>query len=563
MQASLPTMVRMISVEDLGQGSETVRVLGVRVLPTEAARTSVSLDGRPIPSPDQSAKKIYEPSASDQSTGNEPESDAMDGEKREAGGPEEEEVPNGLEGEDGEFVNLEIAFAYRARSTGKGLKRKAENAHLYISFYLPGGIRFPVWVEVKGVVGTLRTRLQLTPDPPFFATCTLTLLGQPKVDLSCLPLTKKGLNIMDLPLISHFVQKSVDAAMAEYVAPRSLSLDLKRMIVGEDFKMDTVATGILVVTIKRAWGFVGDDSATGGLMKKSIDPYVAVGWAKYNKPLWSTRVIRKEQNPTWDETTFLLVGPDELNAGERLKLQLWDSGKSFHRSPDVPLSLYPASVATCITLEILTTTDRLTADDALGVVEVELKVLTESRATKGHMSHREDALRHGTLNGDKSGKLAWCVGFYPKIGILPMQLRKQKEDEEIENISQLKQKVTEDAEKKLREVPDEVRSRKLPDLKSEGLKSIEARMIASAPPPEEYPSGILSIHIHQAYDVGIEQTNRPRDEKANDSSSGDEEGRDLPSCYCCVILNHRLVFQTRTKPKNSDPFVRLYSFVAG
>lgn len=76
----------------------------------------------------------------------------------------------------------------------------------------------------------MRLRLQLTPDPPFFALCTLTLLGQPKVDLSCVPLTKKGLNIMDLPIISGFVQSSVDAAMAEYVAPKSLTLDLKDML---------------------------------------------------------------------------------------------------------------------------------------------------------------------------------------------------------------------------------------------------------------------------------------------------------------------------------------------
>ncbi len=33
MQASLPKLVRMVSVEDLGQGSESFRILGVRWLP--------------------------------------------------------------------------------------------------------------------------------------------------------------------------------------------------------------------------------------------------------------------------------------------------------------------------------------------------------------------------------------------------------------------------------------------------------------------------------------------------------------------------------------------------
>lgn len=38
MQASLPKFVRMISVEDLGQGSEAVRILGVRWLPTGTSK---------------------------------------------------------------------------------------------------------------------------------------------------------------------------------------------------------------------------------------------------------------------------------------------------------------------------------------------------------------------------------------------------------------------------------------------------------------------------------------------------------------------------------------------
>ena len=55
---------------------------------------------------------------------------------------------------------------------------------------------------------------------------------------------------MDLPLISRFVQSSVDAAMAEYVAPKSLTLDPKNMLAGDDFKKDTAARGVFVVRIK-------------------------------------------------------------------------------------------------------------------------------------------------------------------------------------------------------------------------------------------------------------------------------------------------------------------------
>lgn len=45
MQASLPSVVRMVSVDDIGQGSEALRILGVRWLPTAAAARAVSEDG--------------------------------------------------------------------------------------------------------------------------------------------------------------------------------------------------------------------------------------------------------------------------------------------------------------------------------------------------------------------------------------------------------------------------------------------------------------------------------------------------------------------------------------
>lgn len=45
MQASLPRVVRMVSIDDLGQGSEAIRILGIRWLPTGAADQSVDDEG--------------------------------------------------------------------------------------------------------------------------------------------------------------------------------------------------------------------------------------------------------------------------------------------------------------------------------------------------------------------------------------------------------------------------------------------------------------------------------------------------------------------------------------
>ena len=203
MQASLPGFVRMISVEDLGQGNEAIRILGVRWLPGGAAAQNVSQDGIIGSNTTLSNdRKVAEEgqignasSNADTSSSNQEEQGPNHDPKREDK-DEDKKVAEGMEAEQGDFVNMEVAFAYRASNSSKNLHDKLKNAHLYLAFYLPGRLKIPFWVEFRGAIGIIRIRLQLCPDPPFFALCTLTLLGQPKVDISCVPLTKKGLNIM-------------------------------------------------------------------------------------------------------------------------------------------------------------------------------------------------------------------------------------------------------------------------------------------------------------------------------------------------------------------------------
>ena len=158
MQASLPKVVRMISVDDLGQGSESIRILGVRWLPTGAASRSVAANG-----------KLKSPKSQETSDRTNPgegqiEDDSRDDDSKNQNGngkgksesksqeQQDESTAEGMEAEQGDFVNVEIAFAYRARASGKSLRTKAKNAHLYLAFYLFGGIKVPVWVEMKGKI---------------------------------------------------------------------------------------------------------------------------------------------------------------------------------------------------------------------------------------------------------------------------------------------------------------------------------------------------------------------------------------------------------------------------
>ena len=537
MQASLPKLVRMVSVDDLGQGSEAFRILGIRWLPTGAASQTVDEDGN-LKSPEKSQHEdndriapdkgqVSDDDDEDQKDDTGKQKSDKDQEKSKEDEQENEAMREGLEAEQGDFVNMEMAFAYRARTSGKSLKAKARNAHLYLKFYLPGSIAVPVWVELRGIIGTMRLRLQLTPDPPFFSLCTLTFLGQPKADLSCVPLSKHSLNIMDVPLISSFVQSAIDAALAEYVAPKSLTLDLKDMLMGDDFKKDTVSRGVVAVFVKSATGFKEGDGGFGP-MQGSSDSYVTVSWGKFGKPMSSTRIIVDEQKPRWDEWSYILVGPEELNADEMLRLQLWDS-------------------------------DKHTADDDLGRVEVSLKEIMNSSDTKNRICDREDRFTNQDPDEKAPGTISWRVGYFAKTSLTDEQLAKQTEDKDIKSKEDLKRKVSEIAERKLREATIKDESKELQQQKTQDYKEHEDALTISSPPDEHFPSGILSIQIHNITGLEVERLQKRSGRSADADGDKEDAGEgakedDLPSSFCVIILNHQKIYRTRTKPKNAKPF---------
>ncbi|ROW03012.1 hypothetical protein VMCG_05674 [Cytospora schulzeri] len=496
MQASLPKAIKMVSVDDMGQGNQSLRVLGVRWLPTGAASRSVGPGGK-LENREQAKDTDRTDSEKAQDRGSEDnpadyedhkgenEKDTKDDkEKGKQDEQSEEAIREGMEAEEGDFVNLELALAYRSRASGRSIKAKAKNAHLFLKFYPLGGVALPVWVELRGFVAKVRLRLQLTPDPPFVSLCTVTFLGQPRASMSCVPLSKHGVNLMDVPMISSFVQSAIDAALAEYVAPKSLTLNLKDMLMGDDFKKDTGSQGVVFIFIKKARGFKRGDGGVGKLQGSS-DSYVTVSWGKFGKTVSSTRVIEGTQDPEWHEYASILVTPEELNAEERLRLQLWDS-------------------------------DKYTADDDLGRVEVDLKELMHNPESHNRMQDREDGFT-GQDPGEKmAGSLQWSVGYFSKVRITDKALEQQTVDDKIRTKDQLKDHVAELSASKLREAGKASDDDELHQQHVQDYAEIEDNMIVSAPPSQEFISGILSVQIHNI--TGLE------------------------------------IYRSRTKPKNSKPF---------
>jgi Ca2+-dependent lipid-binding protein len=178
--------------------------------------------------------------------------------------------------------------------------------------------------------------------------------------------------------------------------------------------------------------------------------------------MYSTRVIQKCLEPTFEETCAILITPEHIKANESLSLQLWDS-------------------------------DRFSADDLLGKVEVDVNdLLRKAKNGEMEMEERSDDLVGFDSEKPEPGKLFWSgklreevinlVGFYKKRKF-NMDLKTDGSDPRVpKDLSD--HDIMEDKKRKT-------------DTKNEAASVF-------VPPDPDYPSGILSIQIHQANNVEIQ-----------------------------------------------------------
>lgn len=57
------------------------------------------------------------------------------------------------------------------------------------------------------------------------------------------------------------------------------------------------------------------------------DPYVTLTYSRLGKPLYSTRIIKNDCNPVFEETAIILVDVNAIRLHEKLSFQLWDSDR--------------------------------------------------------------------------------------------------------------------------------------------------------------------------------------------------------------------------------------------
>ena len=486
MQASVPAVINNVRVAEIDQGSNPIRILSLRALPDsrmEDLKQSIHEENKKTKDPQEAA----------------------------------------ADEEGGEYYNLEISFAYHAKPTGATASAKARNMHMNLVFYLGVkglvGVPLPIFVELQELVGTVRLRLQMTPEPPFAKSLTFTLMGVPHVQAGCVPMIKHGVNLLNLPLISNFVNYAVAAASSLYVAPKSMQLDLKAMLQGDDITKDTQALGVMWVRIHRAIGLSKQDrrGSEGG----GSDPYINLSFSKYGKPMYCTRVITDDLNPVWEETAALLVTPELIKADEQLSVELWDS-------------------------------DRHTADDIVGKVELSMQKMIQHPGKMYPQVSKLSGLQDGT---DMPGELHWEVGYFGKPKFRPA-LRTDGKDK---NLSA-----------ELKNDPS------LQDEKGR-LDTEDADAVAHTPPDPLWPSGVCSVIVHQIVNLELEniqgtQGTRKGKEYEPAKTYGEnteEEGSskkrhrqekkkakketELPTSYCTILFNDELVYRTRSKAVSSKP----------
>ncbi|EGD90977.1 hypothetical protein H112_01565 [Trichophyton rubrum D6] len=471
MHASLPGIIENVRIAEIDQGSNPLRIISLRSLP----------DGQC--------------------------SDLIEG-LRSYNLENKDEQQAAAEEEGGQPYNLECSFAYHAKP-GENTSSRAQNMHMMVVFYLGVkglfGVPFPIFVELSELVGTVRLRLQLSPEAPFAKSLTFSLMGMPHIRAGCTPMIKRGINILNLPLISNFVNYAIGAAVSMYVAPKSMSLDLGMMLGGDDIQKDTSALGVFWVRIHRAKGLSKQDKR--GSKGGGSDPYINLSFSKYGKPMYCTRVICDDLNPEWEESAALLVTPELIKADEKLSVELWDS-------------------------------DRSTADDIVGKVELSMQNLLQHPGKMFPITSKLQGMDAGT---EMPGELFWEVGYFRKPHFRHA-LRTDGKDETLP--------------KDLKDHPA------LQDEKGNVPEpEDDAEAVTCTPPDPLWPSGICTIVIHQVVNLQVQDIKGTlRNRKGNEyeaarsyGESTGEEGKQFPTSYCTIHMNDEPIFRTRAKAVSSKP----------
>ncbi|BFZ57067.1 hypothetical protein PYCC9005_004117 [Savitreella phatthalungensis] len=383
--------------------------------------------------------------------------------------------------EGGIFYNLEIAVAYHARPN---VDRKL---HMHIDI-LAGPL--PIFVVVNEFVATIRLRLQMHPDLPFLKNVTFALTEPPRVDSSVSIGVPWAFDLLNLPIIDSVLKSQIDKAAADFVQPKSMSLDMTVYIGGSDEREETTATGLLIVKIHRAIKLARQDTRGPG-----ADPYLTIAFSKYEKPMYATRIIKGDRNPVWEESAVIMISAEHIKRKENVLLRLWDS-------------------------------DTMGSDDIAGSVEFPLLDLVMK---PGKMHKRKDQLQGDVAGTDAEGILEWEIGYFEKT-----EFHEKHRTERMDAKDHRGQRTGEKAKPTaLNTVPD-----------SETPTGILGLTIHQC----------INVKVNNPPKKSMGQVKVQTQDSDGEDDDGEMEHIEyVPSLYCTAHLNDRYIYGTRVKSITSAP----------
>ena len=450
---SVPATVK---ITDLGHGSRSVRILSMRSLPDSEFGDLVPTHGIDKSGSVEQAQEREKAAA------------------REEGGV---------------FYNLEIAIAYHEAP----FRPRKDHMHVDILAML-GPVPLPIFVQVKEFLATIRIRLQMHPDLPFLKNVTFALTENPKINACVSMGAPWALDLLNLPIIDSVLVSQINSAAAQFVQPKSMSLDMTIYIGGSDQKDETEAIGVLVVKIHRAHNLARQDTRGPG-----ADPYLTIAFSKYEKPMYATRIIKGDRNPVWEESAIVMIRSEHVKRQENVLLRLWDS-------------------------------DTTGSDDVSGVCEFPLQDLI-LEANK--MQKRKDRLQGDTAGTDAEGVLEWEIGYFPRAEF-KKQLRTDATDPRDHRGE--KQEVAE--EEKFANAQNTVPDPNLPS----GILGLTIHQCINVEVnnPNKKSMGYVKV--------------RGQDSDGEDQADEEKVSIDyIPSLYVSCDINDKLNYRTRVKSITNAP----------
>ncbi|KAK2626077.1 hypothetical protein QTJ16_004339 [Diplocarpon rosae] len=349
-------------------------------------------------------------------------------------------------------------------------------------------------VPVKEFVATIRVRLQMHPDLPFLKNMTFALTENPKVNASVSLGAPWVFDLLNLPLIDSTLVSQINGAAAQFVQPKSMSLDMTVYVGGSDQKLETDAIGVLFVKIHRARSLARQDSRGPG-----ADPYLTIAFSKYEKPMYATRIIKGDRNPVWEETAIIMIKAEHVKRNENVLLRLWDS-------------------------------DTTGSDDVSGICEFPLQELV---VKANEMQKREDQLQGDVEGTDAEGVLEWEIGYFPRAEF-HKALRTDATDPRDRHGNKVAVAEEEKTQNAQNTVPD-------PNLPS-GILGLTIHQCIN-----------VEVKNPNKKSMGHVEVQRQDDDGEDDGEAESVSIDYIPSLYVSADINDQLVYRTRVKNITNTP----------